>query len=465
MSQNNATHHDTRGNPHGGARTAVASDIDMHSLEGQVLAGRYRLDHYISEGAFGAVYRASHAVFGLELREVAIKLAKHPMDDKEARSVFSDALKMVRLVEVAGQQSVGRHFLTIHDVGRCPAGGPLPGHPYMVMELVRGGSLRSCLDVRPFPLKRASEYFDQMLEAVAFMHRGVRTSDGLCESIIHRDIKPGNLLVIRNENAPDVVKVSDFGLAVEVDQLLGWVGSGGDLAYLAPESFSRGICSRKTDVYMLALVFYEMVTGSSPFASVGRHLRGDSEASRCELRRLHVEARRKERFNLLEHDMELARRPELTKVIRAALTFDIDARPYEDAGRLHAAWRQARGGALLEKNEEPWEVVRRLTGEAEQCFAVGSRNEGRMLLDRAMAINTDQGAVPNSMLVGRTYLLMVQLLLADSQSDQAREVATEGYHRRRCRSTCEAMAQCYKAINPAMARGFQTEAEAFDELE
>ena len=466
MPQNNTTNQDSGSTPCNRSDIMTANDRDMRTLENQVLAGRYRLEEYIAEGGFGSVYRASHVAFELELREVAIKLAKHPMDDREARSVFADAMKMIQMVEAAGHRSIGHHFLAIHDVGRCPPEGPLAGHPYIVMELIRGGSLRTCLAAGSFPLKRASEYFDQMLEAVAFMHRGVQTPNGQYEPIIHRDIKPGNLLVVRNANAPDVIKISDFGLAVQVDQLLGWATSGGDLAYLAPESFSHDICSRKTDVYMLALVFYEMVTGHSPFARVGQHLKGDSEAKRRELRRLHLEARQREQFNLLEQDVEIAKRPELIKVIRRALTVDMNARPYEDAGQLLAAWREARKGTPSEKEEETaWEKVHRLTGEAEQCLSVGNRSQGQMLLHQAMALNADRHAVPDHMLVGRAYFLMVRLLLADGQADQAVKVATEGYHRRRCRSTCEAMARCYEDMNETMSRRFRQEAQTFDELE
>jgi serine/threonine protein kinase len=444
----------------------------MRSFEGAVIDNRYRLEYYLDEGNFGAVYRATHLVYGVSLRDVAIKIAKRPMTDSEARSAFADALLMAKMVDASLDPVVRGYFIAVHDAGRCPEGGPLAGHPYVVMELVPGGSLKHSLRIGPFPLKRAIAYFDQILSAVAFMHRG-GVSEGSTDAprgaILHRDLKPSNILVIRQKGAPDSIKITDFGLAIETDSLLGWVKSGGDLAYLAPESFSHNIASPQTDVYMLALMFYEMLNGSNPFAEVGSYLHGPSGEKQTELRRLHLEARHAERFALLDRHEELRNRPAMARVIRTALAVEMTSRTYANADEFLAAWREAkRVDPQLsgeERSEQPWEMARRLTGEAEQCFAVRDERRGEELLSAASEINQDARRVPDSRLVGRTYLRMVEYLLRHGNPGEAGKLANEGYQRRKCQSTCLAMAAYYAFEKSPLAARFEQEAQTCQDQE
>ncbi len=430
----------------------------MRSFVGEELAGRYRLERFLDEGAFGAVYQGTHRAFGAELRQVAVKLSKRPIDDAEARDIFGDALLLARIADRSPDITARQHFVTVHDAGRCEEAGALCGHCYMVMELVRGGSLGRCLRAGPFPLRRALDYYDQILTAVAYMHRGMVDESGRSLAIAHRDLKPGNILVAKREGAPDLIKVSDFGLAVKVDTLLGWVESGGDLAYMAPESFSHNLCSPQSDVYSLALVFYEMLTCRTPFEEVGRHLGGSSQENRDELRRLHLTARRLERFPVLDSHEELRRRPALAQVLRQALTLEMSSRPYTNALELQQAWEEAKRGHAALREETPWELVTRLTGEADQCFAVDDVPRGMTLLEEAMAANRDRGRLSDAMAVGRTYLLMVERLIARGETEAAGAMATEGYQRRQCRSTCLAMTRYYAALRSPLAARYQQEA-------
>lgn len=431
----------------------------MRTLEGKVLADRYRLDSYLDEGAFGAVFKGVQMVLQQELREVAIKVAKRPMHAAEVSVVFRDALLMTRLAGAASPAALREHFIDVIDAGLLPAGSPMAGHPFMVMELVRGGSLKGHLQLGPFPLTRVINYFEQVLHAVAFMHGSDASGGPSRQAVIHRDLKPANLLVVRRATSGDLLKVTDFGLAVEVDSLLGWVESGGDLAYLAPESFSHKICSPQSDVYALGLIFYEMLAGENPFGEVGRHLRGTDEEKRNELCRLHVMARQLEQFPALQRHEELRRQPALAQVVRSALQPDMNTRPFRNAVELLGAWKAVRGTDEDPTNtERPWQKARRLTGEAEQCFGVREFARGDELLDRAMALNGDPRQVPSAMLVGRTHLLKVQRLIAQDALEAAGRVATDGYHRRRCRSTCQAMAEWYTAQASPAAAAFLREA-------
>ncbi len=436
---------------------------NMQGLEGQVIAGHYRLDRYLDEGGFGAVYRATQLAYGVELRNVAVKLGKFTMTDAEARRIFGDALMMARVAGSTPDATMRQHFVTIHDAGRCPDGGPLAGHPYVVMELVPGGSLQSCLGVGAFPLRRAVDYFDQILKAVAFMHTGVRDDDGRPHPIVHRDIKPGNILVTRLAGSDDVVKVTDFGLALEVGTLLGWAQSGGDLTYLAPESFSKDLCSPQSDVYMLALVFYVMLAGRNPFGAVGSHLRGSEEAKQKKLRQLHYNARKQESFDLLKSHVELKQRPTMVQVIRTALALDTSDRIYKNAGQFRNAWEQAKRGGRSPSapaSEQPWEYVARLTREARDHFATEDEDNGQSCLDEALAINRSRDRVPDRMVVGECYLLAVERLIKRGNAVEAGKIANEGMQRRECAATLRAMAQYFHAVDSPMASTFDQKADA-----
>lgn len=137
----------------------METPINMKALTGELIAGRYRLEKYLDEGAFGAVYKASHEAYGVELRKVAIKLAKRPMTSSEARKAFADALHIVRMTDLAPDISLKQHFVTVHDAGQCPDGSPLAGHPYMVMELISGGSIEKFLKNRPVPAHPGHQLF------------------------------------------------------------------------------------------------------------------------------------------------------------------------------------------------------------------------------------------------------------------------------------------------------------------
>jgi len=207
---------------------------------GRTLAGRYRLDRHLASGGMAEVWEATDEVLD---RPVAVKLLHgHLADDPALRARFHhEAVAAARLVDPA--------IVAIYDT--CDE----PGAEAIVMELVRGRTLRQFIDERG------------RLEPVEVAHIGAEVASALScahrAGIIHRDIKPANILLSDDGR----VLVTDFGIAKVLDepdltrtsQLLGTV------KYLAPEQVESGPVDARTDVYALGAVLYEALCGEAPF--------------------------------------------------------------------------------------------------------------------------------------------------------------------------------------------------------
>src|SRR5581483_12064558 len=152
--------------------------------EGHLLGGRYRLQGLIGTGGMGHVYRARD--LALE-RDVAVKLLAGP-DTRDARERF---LREARSAAALNHP----HIVAVHDLG------DEEGRLFLVMELVAGGSLR---EARPTSIGAAVEVARQVASALAHAH---------AHGLVHRDVKPGNVLVQESGERP-VVKLADLGLAV-----------------------------------------------------------------------------------------------------------------------------------------------------------------------------------------------------------------------------------------------------------
>jgi hypothetical protein len=185
----------------------------------------------------------------------------------------------------------------------------------------------------------------------------------------------------------------------------------------------------------------------------------------AEIRKIHIAARQIEEFPLLESHYEMRERPALCKVIRTALAPDMTSRTYNDAFELKAAWDKAKQTDIslseIKTTENPWHLVRSLTSQAEQCFAAGDHGGAEKLLEQAIRLNQDKHQVPDDMVNGKTYYLMVQALIRKNNSQEAGSLASEGYSRKKNRYTCMAMASYYQSLNPQIAKRFSQEAEKF----
>jgi serine/threonine-protein kinase len=215
---------------------------------GAVLADRYRIERLISRGGMGAVFEATQ--LGLD-RAVAIKLLLPALsrDEKMQERFRREARSAASL----------RHpnIIQIYDYGISEHG------PYIVMELVRGQSLRHMLSQGSLAIELAVDLMEQTCSALAAAHTA---------KIIHRDLKPDNILVEEQSGEQLIVKVLDFGIAKmreaqaeEAETNLTGANIIGSPAYMSPEQSLGAELDARSDVYSLGVVLYEMLTGSTPF--------------------------------------------------------------------------------------------------------------------------------------------------------------------------------------------------------
>ncbi|HEY4593895.1 MAG TPA: serine/threonine-protein kinase, partial [Thermoanaerobaculia bacterium] len=235
-----------------------------------VLDGKYRLDDRLGEGAAGVVYRATH--LGLK-RVCALKLLK-PVKPGTALEP-SAVSRFQREAEALGRLR-HPHIVDVTDSGIDPG----TGAPYLVMELLDGVPLAElCRMAGPLPLERALPILDAIAAAVDAAHE---------RGILHRDLKPGNVLLCGRDGEDPAVKVLDFGLAeiagaplpapapssgAEAD---GRLTATGDLLgtplYVAPEVIRGGRAGRASDLYSFGVIAYEMLAGRPPFEGSTREV-------------------------------------------------------------------------------------------------------------------------------------------------------------------------------------------------
>jgi len=211
--------------------------------QGQLLAGRYRLDEPIASGGAGSVWRAEDTV--LE-RMVAVKLLRPEIArDQLARAKFlAEARSASRLSHPS--------IVQVYDYGDDDSKADVP---FLVMELVDGLSLAGVLAAGPLGADRTVQVIAQVAAGLQAAHAA---------GVVHRDIKPANLLT-----SPDGhVKITDFGIAGVASSASATITGTvvGTPAYLAPERAAGGSATPASDLYSLGVVAYECLTGARPFS-------------------------------------------------------------------------------------------------------------------------------------------------------------------------------------------------------
>ena len=201
---------------------------------------RYKIKKLIGTGGMAKVFLARDMFLD---RDVAVKLlASSFIDDQES-------LKRFQREAISTTELSHENIVSIYDVGEG-------AHPFIVMEYVDGTDLKTYIkDHYPIPNDTIIDIMSQILSGIEYAHS---------RGIIHRDIKPQNILMDSNGQ----VKITDFGIALAVSQhsitqtnsLLGTVH------YMSPEQARGGMATQKSDIYSLGIVLYELLTGQVPFS-------------------------------------------------------------------------------------------------------------------------------------------------------------------------------------------------------
>jgi len=219
---------------------------------GQVLGGKYKINRLLGEGGMGAVYEGEQQL-GTSKRKVAIKtLHPHLSRDPKIKARFEREVGTVAELEHP-------NTIQVYDFGTTP-----DGILFIVMEFLQGKSLADLLEKEgPMMPERVAHIMEQVCGSLEEAHgRG----------IVHRDLKPDNVVLVERAGKKDFVKVLDFGIAKRSkeedknEQKLTQQGMVlGTPPYMSPEQFTGRPIDLRSDIYSLAVMAYEMLTGRLPF--------------------------------------------------------------------------------------------------------------------------------------------------------------------------------------------------------
>jgi eukaryotic-like serine/threonine-protein kinase len=212
-----------------------------------ILSGRYLIDRELGRGGFGIVFLAYDLL--LQRRRVVVKapMAIEPHAVRAKRKFKAEIEALARI------QHPG--VVSVLDIGATTS-----GRPFFVMEYIPGRPLLDWLSGEPLAFQTTAEIIDQCGAALAAVHE-----HGIC----HRDLKPQNILISETGVRPQI-KLIDFGVASQAGQQDTPSQSTqvtGTLAYMAPEQL-LGQANAQSDIYSLAVISYEMLTGVVPFQAV-----------------------------------------------------------------------------------------------------------------------------------------------------------------------------------------------------
>lgn len=211
-------------------------------MSSKVIVGRYELLEKIGDGGMAVVYKAKDRLLN---RQVAVKILKPEYTNDEK------FINNFRKESHAAASLSHPNIVSIYDVGK-------EGNiNYIVMELVEGKPLsRIIKEEAPLNYNRVIDYTKQIASGLSAAHK---------HGIIHRDVKPHNILV----NEDGIAKIADFGIAKAVSTTTIVDGTNetvmGSVHYFSPEQARGGYVDEKSDIYSLGIVMYEMLTGEVPF--------------------------------------------------------------------------------------------------------------------------------------------------------------------------------------------------------
>lgn len=232
---------------------------------GEVVGSTYVVEARLGGGAYGDVYRVRHRYLGLQ----AMKVLRPDPLAPSSEAILHEARVLVDLLHP--------HIVRVYDANEATTpGGPFA---YVTMEHLPIGTLSNLLGRRlRLPISSVLDLGTQLLSALEHAH-------GSSPPVIHRDITPGNVLV--SSDNPLKVKLADFGLAGHVHPETRLLRAAGTIRYLPPEA-AMGFATELGDLYAVALLMYEALTGSGAFP-----MRDTSRSTFTQLRAELLEGKKK----------------------------------------------------------------------------------------------------------------------------------------------------------------------------
>lgn len=217
---------------------------------GDLFVDRYNIVSVLGEGGMSLVYQAHHIMMD---RKVAIKILKN------FESSQDKMLKRFQQEARAASSLSHPNLITIHDFGITT-----DGHAYLVMDYLEGKSLDTIIEEQgSVSQERATKIFMQICDGLEHAHS---------KGIVHRDIKPSNILVLKDSNGEDVVKIVDFGIAKllpEANKETFHLTQAGQIfgspLFMSPEQCANKKIDNRTDIYALGATLYNTMAGRPPF--------------------------------------------------------------------------------------------------------------------------------------------------------------------------------------------------------
>ncbi len=218
-----------------------------NELIGQILNGRYLIQNELKRGGMGVVYLALDQQ--LHSRPVVVKvLLDEAYQSEYVVQKFRQEVEALSRIDHPG------------IVGIIDAGELQNGRPFIIMQYVEGVTLRSVMSPEGMNLERTAELLKQIGRALAAAHN---------RGILHRDLKPDNIMLQNLGHGEEQIKIIDFGIAKVKDSVVAPSTSlnlsPGTVAYMAPEQLNGRAITAATDIFALGAIAYEMVTGRKPF--------------------------------------------------------------------------------------------------------------------------------------------------------------------------------------------------------
>lgn len=241
---------DDNGMPHAPSGDPLAGSGPIPEFkplaEGTIIAGKYNIVSLCGSGSMGAVYKVTAdggtAVFAVKI------LHSYLTSEEEYRLRFEREAKIMRGFQHPNLISVYEHG-TLED-----------GAPYLVMDFLSGRTLAEEIEAAgPLPVARAGTLLHAVANALDHAH---------CRELIHRDIKPGNIVLTQNADGNELVKLVDFGLARDLAAASRLTRTGdilGTPLYMSPEQCFSAPATVQSDIYSLGCVMYETLSGVPPF--------------------------------------------------------------------------------------------------------------------------------------------------------------------------------------------------------